>query len=57
MDEEERRVEPIDVLWTADRHREYVAPRVVMAPGRRCGCGTRLSVYNEDDSCWSCQHG
>lgn len=56
MDEEERAVEPIDVLWNVDRHREYVKPSVLMAPGRRCRCGVRLSVYNESEECWACAH-
>jgi hypothetical protein len=25
-------------------------------PGRRCTCGARLSIYNEDDVCASCSN-
>lgn len=35
--------------------RPWERPVPTSSPGRRCACGTRLSIYNPDPHCATCE--
>jgi hypothetical protein len=39
-----------------DAKRPWESPTRTYTPGRRCTCGARLSIYNEDDVCAPCSN-
>jgi hypothetical protein len=49
------RIDTVSTRGWLDAKRPWESPTRTYTTGRRCACGTRLSIYNPDPHCASCE--